>query len=266
MPARTPTILLSFDVEEFDAPVSRGRSMSMSEQMERGGRGYERVLDLLETLEVPATMFTTGNFANWHPSLVRRAARRHETASHGLMHATFERSDLAESRRVLEQATGSPVKGFRRARLQPTPPEWIVEAGYRYDSSENPVWIPGRYNHLRDPRLPYRKGELVEVPISASPTLRVPLFWLAMKNLPMAVVRSASLRCLERDGLLNVFWHPWEFIALGGEGLPRIMRRVDGEAMCDRVARYVEWLRPHGTFSTFSQWLDRGAPGLEPAV
>jgi peptidoglycan/xylan/chitin deacetylase (PgdA/CDA1 family) len=250
-----PTILLSFDVEEFDAPVSRGRAMTMAAQMEQGGRGYEVVLDLLDGLSVPATMFTTASFAQWHPALVRRAAAVHETASHGRVHATFVEADLAESRRLLEAASGAPVRGFRRARLQPTRPEAIAEAGYEYDSSENPIWLPGRYNNLGRPRVPYRKGPILEVPISASPVLRVPLFWLAMKNLPMSVVRSASARCLERDGLLNVFWHPWEFTDLAASGLPRHMRRVDGRAMCDRLAAYVEWLRPRGVFRTFGAWL-----------
>ena len=74
MPTRTPSILLSLDVEEFDAPVSRGRSMSIEEQMEWGGRGQERVLGLLDALAIPTTHFTTANFAAWHPALVARAA------------------------------------------------------------------------------------------------------------------------------------------------------------------------------------------------
>ena len=45
-----PSILLSFDVEEFDAPVSRGRAMPMAEQLEVGGRGQARLLDLLDAL------------------------------------------------------------------------------------------------------------------------------------------------------------------------------------------------------------------------
>lgn len=257
MTPSAPTILLSFDVEEFDAPVERGRPMEMAEQMEWGARGYARVLALLEELRVPATMFTTANFAQWHPELVRAAAVRHETASHGFLHAHFAEEDLLRSRLVLEELSGTPVTGFRRARLQPTAPQMIHQAGYRYDSSENPIWLPGRYNNLGKPRVPYRKGELWEVPISATPVLRLPLFWLAMKNLPMPVVLRAAQRCLEHDGLLNMFWHPWEFIDLRASGLPRYMRRVDGEGMCDRLAHLVEWLRPRGLFRTFNQWLQQ---------
>jgi peptidoglycan/xylan/chitin deacetylase (PgdA/CDA1 family) len=256
-----PTILLSFDVEEFDAPVERGRAMSMAEQMEQGGRGQSRVLDLLDRLDVPATMFTTASFAQWHPHLQRRAAERHEIASHGRVHATFQDADLVISRAVLRETSGQEVLGFRRARLQPTDPEAILRAGYRWDSSENPIWLPGRYSNLGKPRTPYRKGRLLELPISATPRVRLPLFWLAWKNLPFGVVVDASRRCLEHDGLLNVFWHPWEFIDLAGSGLPRYMRAVDGERACDRFAAYVDALRPHGRFSRISAWVEGQPPG-----
>jgi len=252
-----PSILVSFDVEEFDAPLSRGVAIAPDEQMEVGGRGQSRTLDLLDSLDVVATMFTTASFAAWHPGLQRRAAARHEIASHGRVHGSFVEADLALSRAALRASSGQEVLGFRRARLQATDPAAILAAGYRWDSSENPIWLPGRYNHLRDPRTPYRKGDLVELPISASPRLRIPLFWLAWKNLPMAVVRDASARCLDADGLLNVFWHPWEFVDLGRSGLPRYMRAVDGERACDRLAAYLDWLRPRGAFRTISDWVAR---------
>ena len=253
-----PSILLSFDVEEFDAPVSRGRAMPMAEQLEVGGRGQARLLDLLDALGVRATMFTTANFALAHPALQRRAAARHEIASHAHFHASFREADLASSRAVLRETSGQEVLGFRRPRLQSTDPAAIAAAGYAYDSSVNPIWLPGRYSNLGAPRLPHRRGTIAEFPISTSPVVRLPLFWLAWKNLPMPLVRDACARCLARDGILNLFWHPWEFLDLSREGLPVHMRRVDGERMCDRFAAFVEWLRPRGRIETFAERLARG--------
>lgn len=253
-----PSILLSFDVEEFDAPVSRGRTMSMAQQMEVGGHGQARVLDLLDSLGVRTTMFTTANFALAHPGLQRRAAERHEIASHAHFHASFREADLASSRAILRETSGQEVLGFRRPRLQRTDPAAIAAAGYAYDSSVNPIWLPGRYSNLRAPRTPYRSGAIAEFPISTSPALRLPLFWLAWKNLPMPVVRDACARCLARDGILNLFWHPWEFVDLSREGLPLHVRRVDGERMCERFAAFVDWLRPRGRIETFAERLGRG--------
>ena len=253
-----PTILLSFDVEEFDAPISRGRAMSMAEQMEQGGRGQERTLTLLDGLRVPTTMFTTANFAEWHPGLLTRAARSHEIASHARWHASFNVDDLATSRAILRAASAQEVLGFRRPRLQYTDPGAIAAAGYAYDSSVNPIWLPGRYSNRSLPRVPYRVGGILEVPIATTPGLRLPLFWLAWKNLPMPIVRDACERCLAADGVLNLFWHPWEFIDLRGAGLPLHMRRIDGERMCDRFAAFVDWLRSRGRFATFTEWMGRG--------
>ena len=253
-----PSILLSFDVEEFDAPVSRGRAMSMEEQMEVGARGQRRTLDLLDSLGLRTTMFTTANFALSNPELLGRTAARHEIASHAHFHASFRDGDLATSREALRAATGQPVLGFRRPRLQRTDPAAIAAAGYGYDSSVNPIWLPGRYSNRALPRTPYRTGGIVEFPISTSPGIRLPLFWLAWKNLPMAVVRDACARCLDRDGILNLFWHPWEFVDLSREGLPLHMRRVDGERMCDRFAAFAEWVRGRGRIETFSERLSRG--------
>ncbi|MFM7798197.1 MAG: polysaccharide deacetylase family protein [Planctomycetota bacterium] len=254
-----PSALFSFDVEEFDAPVSRGRPMTMDEQMELGGRGQARTLDLLATLGLRATMFTTANFALAHPGLQRRAALDHEIASHAHFHASFRTEDLATSRDVLRRTSGQEVLGFRRPRLQSTDPAAIAAAGYSYDSSVNPVWLPGRYANLRAPRVPHRTGAIIEVPISASPRLRVPLFWLAWKNLPMVAVRDACERCLAADGVLNLFWHPWEFVDLAGQGLPLHMRRVDGERMCDRFAGFAEWMRARARIMPIGDWL-AGAP------
>lgn len=253
-----PTALLSFDVEEFDAPVSRGRAMAMAEQMEVGGRGQQRTLELLGALGVRATMFTTANFALAHPGLQQRAAAGHEIASHAHFHATFTEADLASSREVLRRTSGQPVLGFRRPRLQPTRPEAIAAAGYAYDSSVNPIWLPGRYSNRGLPRLPHRSGPIVEVPIATTPRVRLPLFWLAWKNLPMPVLRDACDRCLAADGVLNLFWHPWEFIDLAGQGLPLHMRRVDGERMCDRFAAFIDWLRGRARLSAIGDWLERG--------
>ncbi len=252
-----PSALFSFDVEEFDAPVSRGRAMTMDEQMEVGGRGQARTLDLLASLGVRATMFTTANFALAHPQLQRRAAAGHEIASHAHFHASFRTEDLATSRAVLRSTSGQEVRGFRRPRLQRTDPASLAAAGYSYDSSVNPIWLPGRYQNLGSPRTPHRVGAIVEVPVSVSPRLRVPLFWLAWKNLPMAAVRDACERCLAADGVLNLFWHPWEFVDLAGQGLPLHVRRVDGERMCDRFAGFVDWMRGRARIMALGDWLAR---------
>lgn len=250
-----PVSLVTFDVEEFDAPLDRGRAIGMPTQIRLGVEGFVRLLDLLDECRVTSTLFVTGNLAQHAPDLVRRAAQRHEIASHGFMHRTFEDADLARSRTLLRLISGQPVLGFRRARLQPTDPGAILRAGHLWDSSENPVWLPGRYNNLAKPRTIHRKGDLVVMPASASPRLRVPLFWLAMKNLPMTIIRSASRACLRHDGYLSLYWHPWELLALRDSGLPWYMRRPDGERFAQRLASYLRWLAERSRFMQVTDFL-----------
>jgi len=250
-------ILLGLDVEEFDIPLEYGHAIAPEEQIAVGAAGLDWCLDLLDRLEVTATMFVTARFALAEPDRVRRAATRHEIASHGFAHDRFEPEDLVRSREILADLTGQPVLGFRRARMERTDPAPLLAAGYRYDSSDNPVWLPGRYNNFFTPRTAHLGGELLHVPASATPLLRVPLFWLAVKNLPFWWTRLATARTLAHDGYVNLYFHPWEFEDLRSYGLPRIVRRLDGEAMRARLEAYLRWLRPRGRFVTFAEF-DRG--------
>lgn len=256
MSRSTPAVLLSFDVEEFDAPADFGTPVAPARQLEVGVHSFARALDLLDDLQVTATLFVTATVARAEPSLVSRAARSHEVASHGWAHGSFAERDLRASREALEDLAGAPVRGFRRARLAPTRAGAVAEAGYSYDASENPVWLPGRYNNLAKPRALHRKPEGVwEVPASATPALRVPLFWLAAKTMPLPLLRACSRRCLSHDGYLATFFHPWELLDLADEGLPRYVRLRDGEAMAARVREWVSWLRERARFETMGAWL-----------
>lgn len=241
-------ILLSFDLEEFDAPVEFGQDIPEEVQFDVCSRGLSVLLPLLDFLDIRVTFFTTVRFARNNPSLIRRLAERHEVGSHGFRHSGFTDSDLKASREALEAVTNRPVAGFRRPRLAPTGHRLILEAGYRYNSSENPIWLPGRYNNLRAPRTAYFTGELLNIPVSASPWLRVPLFWLAFKNFPWPLIRAASWHTLKTDGYLNMFFHPFEFTDLRGFKLPWVMKRLSGPAMLKRLERYLLWVKEFGRF------------------
>lgn len=246
----TKTILLSFDVEEFDSPHDCGQVLPLEDQLAVTTAGMLPLIERLETVQCRATFFTTANYAEHEAALIRGVADHHEIASHGYFHASFEIADLARSRAVLQRISGQPVFGFRRARLQHTDHAAITAAGYRYNSSENPIWLPGRYNNLRRPRAAYRSGNLLNIPISASPHLRIPLFWLACKNFPMPLLRRAAARALRADGYLNIFFHPWEFTDLDRWRLPWYVKHRSGTPMLDRLSGFLAWLSRRGSFQT----------------
>lgn len=249
--------LLSFDVEEFDLPNEYGQDFPEERQLAFPVPGLVAVLDLLDKTNARATLFTTAKFALAHPDLIRRAAGRHEIASHGFSHSTFEDADLARSREALADITGREVVGFRRARMAPTDPGAIRAAGYRYDSSTNPTLIPGRYNNLGRPRTPYRDEHgLVHVPVSVTPIVRFPLFWLSFKNLPLWINRIAASRCLSADGAVNLYFHPWEFQSIDEfTNVPGYIRRRSGRVMLERLANHIAWLSTRAKFATFAEYV-----------
>jgi hypothetical protein len=250
------SVLLSFDVEEFDFALEYGQDVAEPEQFGVSAEGLVLTLDMLDRLGFTATFFCTAHFALHHEGLIRRVAARHEVASHGFYHSRFEPDDLARSRLALERVCGMPVRGYRHPRLRSLDRRLVRDAGYTYNSSENPVWLPGRYNNLRRPRVAYTEGGLLNVPISATPLIRFPLFWLTFKNVPELLMWAASAWTLWSDGYINVFFHPWEFTRMAGYKIPTVAKRLDGEALLDRLERYLVWLGRRARFVTFGEFAE----------
>lgn len=256
-PARARPILLSFDVEEFDLPREFGGEIAPEEQMRLGREGLDLALGLLECRGVRSTLFVTATFARRFPDAVRAAAARHEIASHGMTHGELRPGDLAESRRVLGEIAGAEVRGFQRARMERTDPAAVRAAGYAYQSSENPIYLPGRYNNLCGPRRPYERAGLLNIPASATPVLRWPLFWLSVKNAPIWVSVLASRWVLAEGSPLVLYFHPWELCDLSGFRLPRLVGRVSGEAMRAKLGRFLDRLGSLGHFVTYGEYEQR---------
>jgi peptidoglycan/xylan/chitin deacetylase (PgdA/CDA1 family) len=262
------SILISFDAEEFDVPREYGRAIDDATALQVGSAGLEATLDLLDRCSIAATFFTTARLAQHEPELIRRAAARHEIASHAWSHSNFAVEDLRRSRLELERISGRKVVGFRMPRMRPVDGHDLAGAGYQYDASEHPTWIPGRYNNIRRPRTPHRSAGILRIPASVTPLLRLPLFWLTFKNIPRWLYRSWALGTLRHDQAINLYFHPWELADLSGHGLPRHIRRVDGGRMAERLAWLIDALRPHGEFITFSRFaaVYRSADLSEPSA
>ncbi|WP_225309439.1 polysaccharide deacetylase family protein [Larkinella humicola] len=248
-------IMFTVDVEEFDTALEYGHSLSINEQLAVSTRGLRLLTDRLAILPVRATLFTTANYAFHEPDLIRKLSATHEIASHGFYHTTFEPADLLKSRRMLESITGKPVVGFRRARMGAVDEADLREAGYRYNSSLHPTFLPGRYNHLKAPRKPFLSGTILHIPASVTPRLRLPLFWLSLKNFPFAIYKNLCLHTLRADGFLNLYVHPWEFTDLSAYAkIPAYVRRYSNQRLLDRVETLLRYLGPHGTFQTMQEF------------
>lgn len=229
-------ICLSFDIEEFDLPQEHGYDMPFERMMEISRYGTNVILDTLRKHGVKATFFVTVNFAEHAPEEVSRIINEgHELASHGMNHTVFNPEDLLESRLRLEQIIGKPVHGYRMARMMKVDEHAVSDAGYLYESSLNPTFIPGRYNNFTKPRNPFWQNGVIQMPVSVTPWVRFPLFWLAAHVLPPKLYRSLADTSLKKDGYFFTYFHPWEFYDLNSLmaeiKLPAMIRRNSGEGM-----------------------------------
>lgn len=204
----------------------------------------QTVLDLLRELGIPCTFFVTGRFAERCPQLVRDLSTLGEIASHGLTHTGFRSEDLAESKHILHKLTDKDVIGFRMPRLAAVQTTELIGAGYLYDSSLNPTYIPGRYNHFASPCVPHWDGDLCVIPTSVATALRVPLFWLSFRHVPEPIYRYLSSCAIAQHRYLCLYFHPWEFVDLSRfRQIPPMIRSGSGTQLLGRLRSYLLWLR-----------------------
>ena len=253
-------ILLSFDTEEFDLPREHGVDISLEESIEISKKGINTVLDVLKENRVKATFFCTGNFAKYALKEMRRIIDEgHEVACHGIDHFQPKESDVALSKKVIENITGCQVFGYRQPRMFPVSEESIELAGYQYNSSLHPTFIPGRYMHLNEPRTPFYRGKVLEIPISVTPWFRLPIFWLACHHYPMWLYQKLCLWTLRHDGQFVTYFHPWEFVDLSEHPewkIPYIIRHHSGKTMVGRLKEIIQTFKKnHAEFVTFKEFV-----------
>lgn len=253
-----------FHVSVFDGIVPR----SQWDQMEsRVCANTDRLLDIFDEFAVRSTFFVLGWVGERHPDLIRRIARRgHEIASHGYAHRlvydqtpeTF-REDVHRAKRLLEDACGCPVRGFRAPSYSITPRSlWaldiLIEEGYQYDASIFPI-RHDRYGIPVSARHPYAidrvGGKVTEVPGS---TVRVGPMNLPVAGggyfriLPYAWAHWGIARLNRLEGKPAIFYlHPWEIdpdqprLAAGRLGRFRHYRNLDKTT--DRLRRLLRDFR-----------------------
>ena len=248
-------ILLTFDVEEFDLPREHKLNVPITEQLATGKQGLDNISEVIKE-NTPATLFTTANFALKYPSKIAAISNEHEIASHTFFHSSFRREDLSNSKQVLEDITSKKINGLRMPRMKKIEGGWIREAGYNYDSSVVPAWMPGSYNHLRLPRISYYENGITRIPSSVSANFRIPLFWLSFKNLPYTYFKRLALRSLKKDGYLSLYFHTWEFADLNKYNLPIFIKRKSGTELLEKLKRFLTDLKQEAEFITMQSFLE----------
>jgi|TARA_R100000501_G_scaffold13654_5_gene25047 polysaccharide deacetylase family protein (PEP-CTERM system associated) len=231
---------MSVDVEEhfqvgaFERVIRREDWSAHASRVEANTRAS---LDMFETHGVFATFFTLGWVAERSPALIQEiVSRGHEIASHGYQHdrvhsftADEFRADLRKAKRLIEDAAGVAVTGYRApsfsiGRDNAWALEVLAEEGYRYSSSVAPIQSD-HYGWPEAPRFPHR-------PVTGSDMIEVPVTTVEYMGRRMACGGGGFFRLLpykfstwaidrvnrvEKQPTLFYF-HPWEI----DPGQPRI--------------------------------------------
>ena len=223
---------LSVDVEEYFQVTALSERVSRSDWQDRPSRvqgSVETILEMFADHDAKATFFVLGWIAERFPELVRCiAAEGHEVASHGLAHVRVHeqtpaqfREDVTRTRRILEDATGTAVLGYRAASFSIVPEmtwayEILGDTGHRYSSSVYPIRhdLYGAPRAARFPFRPLEQAPITELPISTVEMAgkRLPCGGGGyFRLLPYAYARWALKRVHARDGRpAMLYFHPWE--------------------------------------------------------
>lgn len=216
-----------FHVSAFESVISPNEWTNITPRV---GDNTHRLIDLFNENNVKATFFTLGWVAKHCPDVVKRIVDEgHELASHGSNHrrnTTMSRdevmSDIAQSKDILEQLSGSEVIGYRAPSFSINKEneyvfELLVELGFKYSSSTYPI-EHDLYGVPDWPRFVHKRTEgITEIPI---PTLsngdknkgiggggffRLLPYWLSKRRI------DAYLK--ETNQPYNFYFHPWEIDA-----------------------------------------------------
>jgi len=147
-----------FQVENFKPWIAHTSWDSRDLRVEKNCHRLMDLFDSIPGVRVRATFFILGWIAVRLPKLVKEIQRRgHEVASHGFGHdlcthlsRKYLLEDLIRSRKILEDITGNPVKGYRAPSFAINNEILflIEQSGYAYDSSYNSFDGHGRYGSI----------------------------------------------------------------------------------------------------------------------
>lgn len=235
-----------FQVGAFENTIDPADWDSLQHRVEANS---DAVLALFAEADVKATFFILGWVAERYPALIRRIADAgHEIASHGWAHgrvfnmdAKSFANDIGRTRKVLEDAGGQKVTGYRAPSFSidkrtPWAHQVLADHGYAYSSSVAPV-VHDHYGWPEAPRFAYR-------PVIGSALIELPVTTVEMRGrnfaaggggffrvFPYALSRWAINRVNMVDQEPAIFYfHPWE--------IDPDQPRVDNAPLKSRLRHY----------------------------
>lgn len=222
---------LTIDVEDyyqvaaFEKIVDTEQWQSFESRVEKN---TNRILEILDIYRVSATFFVLGWVAEHFPRIVKEIfSNGHQIGCHSYLHRKIYtltpkefREDTQKAKIILEDLTGSQIKGYRAPSFSITRKslwalEILGELGFTYDSSVFPI-IHDNYGIPDAPRFQYEHeaAGLIEYPISTALVAgrKIPISGGGyFRIFPYWFTRYALQTINKKEGQPFVFYlHPWE--------------------------------------------------------
>lgn len=214
-----------------------------------------KALDLLDVFNTKATFFVLGWIAEQNPKLIREIVRRgHEVASRGFYHRSLKnltdeefREDLRKTNRVLEDAGGQKVVGYRSAeKLTYEKDQWILdilaEENLLYDTSFLPTRKDDKHKRLAHQHR--SNGKVIWEFSYSTPDVGVGLLPISggnyLRQIPHTLMRHAVEDWHKQTNAPFVlYFHVWE--------LDPEQPRINAASRYNRVRHYrkldkMEWV------------------------
>lgn len=257
-------VCITIDLEEFSLPLDFNRPIEKAEMLKISLKGYKNLKKILDRYKIKCTFFTTVFFAKNFPHIIKEIkSKYHEIALHGNIFPQNKKFEyLKKEKNDLEEIIHKKIYGFRSHQLQKINFGWLSKLMFVYDSSIHPTYFPGRYNNLKYPTSFFKIQGIIEIPISVSPYLRLPLSWIWFRNFGLHYTKTLSLFCLKKNNFINIYFHPWDFIEIENFNLPFLIKRNCGQKMINIFDKYIKWVSKYNciTLFEFVQTLNKDFP------
>ncbi|WP_422002639.1 polysaccharide deacetylase family protein [Reyranella sp.] len=241
---------------DFDAMLLRRLLNEPPTQLakgEFGGRvGIWRLIELFDSHDIKATIFTPGRIGELYPQAVRAAAKSgHEIADHMWEHQVpkdpaLERDHLRKAKEAIERLAGRPPVGTRSWHSR----ELLLEEGFLYNSHDTIDQLPHYVG------APDGTGPLLNLPFhyAIDDAMFFSFAWLNSENDAQRMMDpdhveeiwwAAFEQQYRQGGYLNICMHPFvSGRALRIAMLDRLIGRMKALPgvwfpTCEQVARHV---------------------------
>jgi hypothetical protein len=183
----------TIDLEIYD-PI-KNDTTNFEQYLEDTNKIIDYIFDRLNNNKIKITCFVTNEFVeHFYEKFTKKIYPYHEISCHTVAHIFYKNNSgenffnsIKENKLYLEEVIGKTCNGFRSpSGLVPKRlVKYLINLGFRYDSSVVPGIIPGRSNHFFSPIYPYypdkfniyREGInqklLLEFPLSVFPFIRI---------------------------------------------------------------------------------------------